>query len=298
MPNVVANGIQIEYDTFGDHSSAPLILIMGLASQMIMWEEEFCEELAKKGLYVIRFDNRDIGLSAKLDDAGIPNVLKAMAAAERGEDVKAPYTIDDMADDTVGLLDALGIERAHICGASMGGMIAQTIAIRHPSRVLSIVSIMSSTGDPGLPQGRPEAMAVLLKPWPEEREANIEHGVNVWRTISGSGFAFDENRVREQAARSYDRCFYPPGPIRQLMAIVAHGSRKKALASITTPFLVIHGSDDPLVPVEAGRDTAQAVPGAELMIIEGMGHELPREAWPEIINAITEHIKKQGEDNK
>lgn len=292
MPNVSANGIRIEYDTFGDRSSSPLLLIMGLGTQMIFWDEEFCQKLVEKGHYVIRFDNRDIGLSHKFEDAGMPNVIEAMRAAMKGEEVKTAYTIDDMADDTAGLLDALGIEAAHICGASMGGMIAQAMAIRHPSRMLSLISIMSSTGNPSLPQPKPETMSVLIAPVPEEREACIEHSVKIWRTIGSPGFAFDEERIRKLAAHSYDRCFHPPGMARQLVAIIAHGSRKPALASVTVPTLVIHGAEDPLIPVEAGKDTAEAVPGAELLIIEGMGYDLPPELWPRIVDANAAHMHK------
>jgi pimeloyl-ACP methyl ester carboxylesterase len=294
MPNVEANNIRIEYDTFGDDNNPPLLLIMGLAAQMIVWDEEFCQMLADKGLFVIRFDNRDVGLSTKFEEAGVPNVIKAMQAAARGEKVEAPYSLDDMADDAAGLLNALDIEKAHVCGASMGGMIAQTMAVRYPSRVISLVSIMSSTGEPGLPQPRPEAMAVLLRPAPQEREAFLDYYVNTWKVIAGPGFKFDEQRSRALAARNYDRCFHPQGAARQLMAIVAHGSRKKALASVTAPALVIHGADDPLVPVEAGRDTADSIPGAEIMIIEGMGHDMPPEVWPRIADAIHAHTQKAG----
>ena len=291
MPKATANGIQLEYETFGDKSAQPLLLIMGLAAQMILWDDEFCDKLAAKGHYVIRFDNRDIGLSTKIDEAGMPDVITAMAASMQGETVEAAYSLDDMADDTAGLLDALNIDKAHICGASMGGMIAQTIAIRHPERVSSLVSIMSSTGAPDLPQAEPEVMAVLLTPPPPEREANIEHGISVWRTIGSPGFPFDEERVRGRMTRSYDRCFCPEGVARQLMAIIAHGDRTPGLKSVTAPTLVIHGKDDPLVPVECGKATAAAVPGADILIIDGMGHDLPVGAWPQIIDAITDHAK-------
>lgn len=289
MANVTANGIQIEYDTFGDSSSAPLLLIMGLGAQMILWDEEFCERLAEKGHFVIRFDNRDVGLSTKFDDAGVPDVMAAMGALMQGEKMDSAYSIDDMADDSVGLLDALDIDKAHICGASMGGMIAQTIAIRHPARVLSLTSIMSSTGDPDLPQPEPDVMALLLTPPPQGREANIEYGIETWRAIGGPGFPFDEARTRKQAALSYDRCFHPQGVTRQLVAILAHGDRTSALKSVNVPALVIHGSEDPLVPVESGRATAEAIPGASLLIIEGMGHILSIDAWPQIVDAIGAH---------
>ena len=292
MPNVRANGIQIEYDTFGDAASPALLLIMGLGSQMVRWEETFCNQLAERGHYVIRFDNRDVGLSTQFPEAGVPHVLNAMRAQAQGEAVTAPYTLDDMADDTVGLLDALDIERAHICGASMGGMIAQTVAIRHPARVASLISIMSTTGNPSLPAPKPAASAVLFKPAPKDRAAFIEHTIAVRRVIGSPGFPFDEDVSRHRAARDYDRCFHPEGTARQLMAVVAHGNRKNALKSVTAPTLVIHGDADPLVPVEGGRDTAEAIPGADLLIIEGMGHELPLDAWPRVVEAIATHTQK------
>jgi pimeloyl-ACP methyl ester carboxylesterase len=295
MAHVKANGIQIEYDTFGDSSSPPLLLIMGLGVQMIMWDEEFCEQLARKGRFVIRFDNRDIGLSTKIDDAGVPDIMKAIGALMRGEKIDAPYTLDDMADDTVGLLDALGIDRAHICGASMGGMIAQTIAIRHPARIRSLTSIMSTTGALDLPQAEPEVMSFLLTPPPREREANIEHGMKLWRTIGSPGFPPDEERIRKRVALSYDRCFCPEGVARQTVAIWSHGDRTAALKSVTTPTLVIHGADDPLLPVECGKATAKAVPGSSLLIIEGMGHDLPVGAWSQIIGAIATHAREAGQ---
>jgi pimeloyl-ACP methyl ester carboxylesterase len=197
-----------------------------------------------------------------------------------------------MADDAFGLLDGLGLQQAHVCGASMGGMIAQTMAIRHPARLLSLISIMSGTGDPADPKARPESMAALLTPAPVEREANIEHAVKTRRIIGSPGFPLNEQDARERVARAYDRAFDPAGKARQMLAILAHGNRKPALASVRVPTLVIHGSSDPLVPVEAGYSTAKAVPGAEILIIEGMGHELPQGAWPRIIEAISAFTAK------
>jgi pimeloyl-ACP methyl ester carboxylesterase len=292
MANVEANGIRIEYDTFGERSARPLLLIMGLATQMISWDEGFCRMLTDRGHYVIRFDNRDVGLSSKMEEAGVPNIMEAFQKSMRGEKIEAPYTLDDMADDAVGLLDALGIDKAHICGASMGGMIAQTIAIRHPARVKSLISIMSTTGNPKLPPSKPEAREFLVKPVPKERAEYIEYSVKMCRVFAGKGFEFDEQRMREIMTRSYDRCFYPKGVMRQIMAVTAHGSRKEALASVKAPTLVIHGGDDPLVPVEGGKDTAEAVPGAELLIIEGMGHEMPVAVWPRLVDAISAHTSK------
>lgn len=295
MSKVEANGVRIEYDTFGDKSSPPVLLIIGLGGQMIDWDNELCEALAAKGLYVIRFDNRDSGLSTKFGGAGVPDIMEAFAANLQGTPIEAPYTLDDMADDAAGLLEALGIEKAHICGMSMGGMIAQTIVIRHPQRVLSLVSIYSSTGNPELPQPKPEILQILITPPPNEREAAIEFTVKVFKTIAGTGFPFDEVWLRSQAARRYDRSFYPEGVARQLVAVLSHGNRKAALASIGVPTLIIHGNEDPLVPLEAGKDTADAIPGSRLIIIKGMGHDLPHKgAWPQIMDAVSEHVLKTG----
>jgi len=292
MPRVCTNGIEIEYETFGDPSADPLLLIMGLGAQMILWEEGFCRLLAGHGHHVIRFDNRDVGLSTRLEEAGVPRIRVMMEQVERGERPEAPYRLSDMGRDAVGLLDGLGIDAAHVVGASMGGMIGQTVAIEHPERVRTLTSIMSSTGHPGLPRAKPEAMAVLLTPPPRDREANIERAVEAARIIGSPGFPFDEERIRARAARTYDRAFYPKGLARQLAAILALGSRRKALEALRTPTLVIHGDMDPLVPVEGGLDTAEAVPGAELLIIEGMGHDLPPEIWPRIADTITRHARK------
>ena len=289
MPSVSANNIQIEYETFGDSNLPPLLLIIGFNAQLFFWDDELCEQLAQSGHYVIRFDNRDVGLSSKFEEAGIPDI----GALMRGEAIDPPYTIEDMADDAVGLLDALGIKKAHICGMSMGGMIAQAVVINHPRRVLSLISIYSTTCNPELPPLTEEALGILLTPPPEEREANIEHTIKVFRTIAGPGFDFDEEWHRKLATQAYDRAFYLPGATRQLVAIMTAKNRKPALTSVSVPTLVIHGTDDPLVHVECGKDTAEAVPEAKLKIIEGMGHDLPHSgAWPQIIDAIVDHTHK------
>jgi pimeloyl-ACP methyl ester carboxylesterase len=293
MPRVTANGIQIEYETFGNSSGRPLLLIIGLGGQLIFWDDVLCRDLAERGHYVIRFDNRDAGLSAKFDEAGIPDLVETFEKIMQGQKISTAYTLDDMADDTAGLLDALGIKRAHICGMSMGGMIAQTMAIRHPSRFLSLISIYSSTGNPELPQPKPEVIQLLIAAPPNEREGFVEHMVGLFKTIAGSGFPVDEEWIRKIIAEGYDRCFCPQGMARQLVAILTHGNRKPALASLKVPTLVIHGTADPLVPVEGGKDTAKAIPGAQLMLIEGMGHDLPHGgAWPRIVEAITAHTLK------
>jgi pimeloyl-ACP methyl ester carboxylesterase len=285
VARAAANGIHIEYETFGDSAARPLLLIGGLADQLIHWDDDLCRDLSERGHYVIRFDSRDAGLSTKFDEAGVPD-LGAVARGEKGP----PYTLEDMADDAVGLLDALDIRKAHICGASMGGMIAQTIAIRHPSRILSLVSIYSTTGNRDLPPPKPEMMERLRTPAPAEREVYIKHMVDLFKAMAGPGFAFDEAWTRMITTRAYDRSFSPQGTIRQIAAIMTQPDRKKALASVTVPALVIHGTDDPVVPMEAGKDTAEAIPGARLILIEGMGHDLPHGgAWPRIVEAIAAH---------
>jgi pimeloyl-ACP methyl ester carboxylesterase len=298
MPNVTANGIQIEYDTFGDSSFPALLLIAGNGAQMIFWDVEFCELLAETGRFVIRFDNRDSGLSTKFDEAGIPDIMATIKAAMEGKTVESAYSLDDMADDSVGLLDALGIEKAHICGVSMGGMIAQVISYRHPKHVLSLTSIMSSTGNPDLPQGNPDAIAAVVAPAPEEREAYVEHNVNIWRRIWSPGFPFEEKRARTFIEKSYDRSYYPQGMARQNTAILASGDRRPLLTSIKIPTLVIHGADDPLIPVEGGKDTARVIPGASLLIINGMGHDMPKGVWAEIVDAISNHTVQANVWNK
>ena len=293
MAKANANGIQIEYDTFGKSSSPPLLLIIGWATQMIGWDEELCKEWARKGLYVIRFDNRDIGLSTKMEEAGVPDLMAAIMAGRKGQKVDAPYTLDHMADDTVGLLDALKIDKAHLCGHSMGGAIAQTIAIKYPSRVRSMTQVSAPTGNPDLPTMRPEIAAISFAPPPKQREAYLDFAVNLYRAIAGPGFPFDEVWHRNLAGRSYDRSFYPSGAIRQAVAVIAHGNRKPALASVNVPTLIIHGADVPMMPVECGKDAAEAIRGAELMIIEGMGHDMPHgSAWPRIVEAVVTHARK------
>jgi pimeloyl-ACP methyl ester carboxylesterase len=287
-----ANGIKIEYETFGDASGRPLLLIIGFGGQMIWWDDAICRDLAKRGHYVVRFDNRDTGLSTKIEGAGKPDFRAIIAKIAQGEKVTTPYTLEDMADDAAGLLDALGIERAHVCGMSMGGRIAQNLAIRHPSRVLSLTSIYSSTGNPDLPKPKPEALQVMMVPAPRDREGFIEFQLRVHQTLAGSGFPIDEAWVRKVMGESYDRAFYPQGTGRQLLALLTQTDRRPALARVTAPTLVIHGTDDPLVPVEGGRDTAAAIPGAELLLIEGMGHDIPHGgAWPKIIEAVTAHTE-------
>jgi pimeloyl-ACP methyl ester carboxylesterase len=286
VPHLTANGLTLEYECIGNPAAPPVLLVMGLGAQMIFWDDGFCEGLAARGRYVIRFDNRDCGLSTKLDSLGVPDLAALLPALLAGQPVKAPYLLADMADDTAALLEALGIEAAHVVGASMGGMIAQTLSLRHPHRVLTLTSIMSSTGRPGLPGPTPDALRVLLTPPPADREGNIARGLEVARVIGSPGFPLDTEGVRTRAARSYDRCFAPQGMARQMAAIAASGSRADALRALRLPTLVVHGDADPLVPLACGRDTAECIPGAELLVVKGMGHDVPRETWPIVIDGI------------
>jgi pimeloyl-ACP methyl ester carboxylesterase len=293
MPNVKANGIQLEYDTIGNPASPPLLLIMGLGGQLIHWDDDFCRQLADRGLYILRFDNRDTGLSTRFEAAGLPDMAELLDARLQGRSIAAPYTLDDMADDAANLLEALGIKKAHVCGSSMGGMIAQILALRHPRRLLSLTSIYSTTGNPDLPQPQPAAMEALLTPQPAERRAYIDFNVTTMQAIAGTGFAFDEQFIRRISARAYDRAFYPPGVGRQMMAVMAQQDRTAALGSVTVPTLVIHGTADPLVPAGHGQATADAIPGAQLLLVEGLGHDLPhtKGPWPQVIDAIAAHVK-------
>ena len=280
-----ANGIEIAYESFGDPSAEPLLLVMGLGAQMFGWDDDFCEQLASHGYWVIRYDNRDIGRSTRFREAGIVNVMALM----QGAALEVPYKLHEMATDAVGLLDALGIEKAHVVGASMGGMIAQMMAIHYPERLHTLTSIMSTTGERTLPPGKPEVMSVLFTAGPTEREARIQHSIKVSRLFSGTGFAFDTERVIKRTELGYEAGLSPDGTNRQLAAVIASGSRKEALKSVHVPTLVIHGDQDPLIRVEGGIDTAEAIPGAELLIIPGMGHALPMGAWPQIVSAIVNH---------
>jgi pimeloyl-ACP methyl ester carboxylesterase len=293
MAKVPANGIEVEYETFGDPAAPALLLIIGLGGQLIDWDDDLCRKLAQGGHYVIRFDNRDAGLSTKFEEAGVPDIVKIIESLLKGETVVPPYTIEDMAADAAGLLDALGIEKAHVCGMSMGGMIAQAIALNYPKRVLSLISIYSGTGDPTEPPPKQEAMETLMTPPPEDREPYIEFQLKALNAISGPGFPYDQEWLRRHVELEYDRSHYPQGIARQLVAIMAQKNRKPELASLTIPTLVVHGSDDPLMLPECGKNTAEAIPGARLMIIDGMGHDLPHGgAWPQIVDAILEHTHR------
>jgi pimeloyl-ACP methyl ester carboxylesterase len=282
MPRATSNGMELEYDTFGERRSRPLLLVMGLGTQMIAWEEDFCQALAERDFYVIRFDNRDVGLSTHLDELGTPNLAAVMSKQAR-----SPYMLDDMADDAAGLLDALGIPAAHVVGASMGGFISQLLAIKHPEKVLTLTSIMSALGGDDDVAASLEVTAALLAPPPPDRDGLIEWGVSMSRLLGGPLY-FEEERSRAMRVRAVDRAVSLSGTLRQLAAIIAAQSRREALGRTRVPVLVVHGDSDPLVPVENGKRTAAAVRGARLVIVPGMGHDLPPQVWSQVIAEISE----------
>lgn len=288
---VKANGLELCCETFGADNAEPLILIMGLAAQMTHWDDEFCAQLAEAGFRVIRFDNRDIGQSSKISGFEPVGAQAVIQGALAGKPVPPPYLLRDMAEDVIGLMDTLGIASAHIVGASMGGAIAQELALNAPQRVRSLTSIMATSGDPGLPPPTPEAMAVLMGLPPKTRDEYIANFQRNWKVLRGPNFPADEAKDRSRAERAYDRGLSPAGVARQLHAIIASGSRKPRLGALKVPTLVIHGSIDPLVPPECGKDVAATVPGAKLLMIPDMGHAIPIPTWPEIIGAIAAHAK-------
>lgn len=284
-----ANGIELCYEIFGDANAEPLLLIMGLGAQMILWDDDFCRQLAARGFRVIRFDNRDIGKSSKLTGGKRLGALELLKLRFLKIPVAAPYKLLDMAQDTTGLMDALGIKSAHLVGASMGGMIAQEIAISFPQRVRSLTSIMSTTGNPKVPPPTREAAAMLMAPPPATREEFLARFAQTWKVLRVGSFPEDEARDRLRAERVFERGLNAPGVGRQLRAILASGSRKQRLALVKAPTLVIHGTVDPLVRPEGGKDTAASIPGARLLMVEGMGHAIPIPMWPQIIDAIDKH---------
>jgi pimeloyl-ACP methyl ester carboxylesterase len=282
-----ANGIEIAYESIGDPAGQPLLMIMGLGTQLIHWDVELCDQLAARGFHVIRFDNRDAGHSTHIE-APVPNVRRAML----GLRVDAPYLLRDMAEDAAGLLDHLGISAAHVVGASMGGMIGQTLAIEHPERVLSLTSIMSTTGERSVGRPKLRMMGLLMRRAPREKEAFVEHFVAVFKAIGSRGFAMDEERVRRLAADAYERDHDAAGTGRQLAAILASGDRTERLRALRVPTTVIHGRKDPLVPFRGGKATADAIPDAKLIAIPGMGHDMPREVWPQLVDAISDNAAR------
>jgi pimeloyl-ACP methyl ester carboxylesterase len=282
----VGRGVTLCYETFGDPDDTPIVLVMGLATQMIAWHEEFCEQLAERGFYVVRFDNRDIGRSTHSDFR--PPTLRQMVTRRLGPE---QYTLSDMAQDTANLLQQLEIAPAHLVGASMGGMIAQMLAAEHPDAVRSLVSIMSTTGSRWRGQPAFSVYRYLLRPPPRDRDGYVERAAAVFGLVGSTGFDRDEQYVRERAARAYDRGFDVRAGGRQLGAIIASGDRTRMLRKIKAPTLVIHGTVDKMIRPSGGRATVKAIPGARLMMIEGMGHDLPRGAWPRLLDAISEHTR-------
>jgi pimeloyl-ACP methyl ester carboxylesterase len=286
MPHAAVDGIEIYHETIGDPADPTLLLIMGLGTQMIGWDPEFCQALADKGFHVVRYDNRDVGLSTHLDEP--VDIFALIGALGSGEQLVVPYFLTDMARDAVGLLDHLGVARAHMVGVSMGGMIAQTLAIEHPDRVATLTSIMSTTGDPDVGAPTAEALQAIMAPPATTRDEAADTYVmhaHVW----GSPAFIDEERLRAISGAAYDRANDPMGGTRQLAAVLASGSRSDRLGAVSTPTLVIHGTEDKLIQPSGGERTAEVVPDAKLLMIEGMGHDLPPALWPRLVEAITTH---------
>src|SRR3981189_1397492 len=284
-----ANGIDICYEIFGDANADPMLLIMGLGAQMVLWDDPFCEQLAARGFRVVRFDNRDIGQSSRLSGGKRLTALELLKLRLLKIPIPAPSRLHDMAEDTIGLMDALGIKSAHLVGASMGGMIAQEIAISFPQRIRSLTSIMSTTGNPKLPPPTREASAMLMAPPPATKEEYFERFAKTWKVLRVGSFPEDEALDRSRAERTFERGLNPAGVGRQLRAIPASGSRKERLRPVHAPTLPLHASGAPVARPEGGKDTAASSPGAKLLMIEGMGHALPIPMWPQIIDAIDKH---------
>jgi pimeloyl-ACP methyl ester carboxylesterase len=294
VARVKANGIEIEYEAVGDTGAPVLLLVMGLGAQMTIWPDAFFTGLAASGFRVVRYDNRDTGLSTDFGAAGLPNLPVAIQKLMSGQKVEAPYYLKDMAEDAIGLLDALSIERAHLVGASMGGMIVQIAAALHPERARSMVSIMSTSGRVGLPLGKPEALAMLsAQPEGPTREDKIRHGLKLRRAIAGSGYPMPDADLRAFVEKNVDRRWYPEGSARQYLAVLASGDRVEMLKTVKVPTLVLHGEDDPLLPVECGRDVAALVPGAEMTTYPGWGHDVPAGMIPTLIDRISTFCKNK-----
>ncbi|MCP5395333.1 MAG: alpha/beta fold hydrolase [Sphingomonadaceae bacterium] len=293
MPETTANGVMLHYDTHGNPAHPTMLLVMGLGAQMTLWPIELVEALVARGFHVIRYDNRDVGLSQKFHGLRPPGVVKAMLMKRLGITPRVPYSLADMAKDGIGLLDALEIERAHVVGASMGGMIVQHMGFSHPERIASLTSIMSTTGHHKLPQADKEAMRVLLKrPDSADEDVNVAHGMKIARTIGSPAYPYDEELLKARVTRDFHRSHYPEGVGRQMAAIIADGCRRERLAGVTAPSLVVHGEDDPLVRVECGHDTAAHIPGANLKTFAGMGHNLPLGLVEPMADAIAGHAKQ------
>jgi pimeloyl-ACP methyl ester carboxylesterase len=282
--------IEICWQEFGDPADPPMLMIMGLGAQMILWPDELCGLLAARGFRVVRFDNRDAGRSTVLAEVPMATVPRALA----GEIPAGAYSLSDMAGDAAGLLDALGIEAAHVIGSSLGGMIAQTLALEHPQRVLSLASIMSTTGDRAVGEASPAGIEALTAVPPPDRDGFVMALVEARRKIGSPGFPFDAGRANRIAALGFDRGHHPKGTIRQAIAIIKSGDRTERLAEIRVPTVVIHGEDDPLIGVSGGRATAAAIPGATLVVIPGMGHDFPAGVWEQVANEIAENARRAG----
>lgn len=295
MSKAHSNGIELEYETFGDSRHPAILLIMGLGGQMIHWPEAFCQMLAQAGYYVIRYDNRDVGLSTRISGHGRTRLIRAGIKAIIGLRVRAPYTLDDMAHDALGLLDALKIESAHIVGVSMGGMIGQIIAAKYPARVKTFVCWMSSSGNPRLPGPSLKIrMRMVTRPPKLDRESLIQYSMQTWRLIGSPQYPSEPPALRARIERAFDRAYYPPGLARQTLGIIASGSRVPLLRKISAPTLVIHGQDDALIPVAAAHDLARHIPGARLEIIRGMGHDLPPQLLPKLAQLVLAHVSQQA----
>ena len=290
MPQVEANGISLEVETMGSSENPAVLLVMGLGAQMTAWPENYCKQLSERGYFVIRFDNRDVGLSTWFDDAGEPNMNRTYLSALFGRKIKAPYSLSDMADDAVGVLDSLGVEKAHLMGASMGGMIVQRFALNHPERVISLCSIMST---PRFIRPEYQLTVELMEPDSGTRDGRIESGLKAAGLLHGEKFPLPEN-LRELVAASIDRAWHPSGTTRQLTAILSDGDRRPELRTLSIPTTVIHGTDDRLVPPKAGKETAEAIKGSRLVEIEGMGHSMPEETWPEIFRVFDDLVERSS----
>jgi pimeloyl-ACP methyl ester carboxylesterase len=288
LPRHHANGIEIEYDTFGSPDDPAMLLVMGLGMQLTGWEPGLCTRLAENRFHVIRFDNRDVGLSTRVDGAPLPDPFAVLG----GDRSQVPYVLADMADDAAGLLAALGIGKAHVVGVSMGGMIVQELLLRHPGRLLTACSVMSTTGAPDVGQPTPAAAAALVAPPVKSRAEAIERGVAVWRVLQSPAYPREESVLREQEAAFYDRAYDPAGSVRQLAAILASPDRTERLRAVATPTLVIHGEADPLIDVSGGRATAAAIPDALLRTYPGMGHDLPPQLWESYVDEIVANTKR------
>jgi pimeloyl-ACP methyl ester carboxylesterase len=295
MTQIKANGIALEYEERGPKDGVPILLIMGFGAQMTNWPEEFPQGLAEARLRVIRFDNRDVGLSQKWDGI-LPNAQATQAALAAGKRPDVPYVLADMAADAAGLLDALGIKSAHILGGSMGGMIAQLVALDHPAKARSLISVFSTTGDPSLPRSTPEATAALMtRPPSNDRETVIAHSLKGRRAYASTAYPYNEARMAAMIGTNYDRSFYPEGTVRQMAAIVASPPRTERLKKLAIPTLVLHGTADTLIPCQAGRHTAQCIPGAKYREIEGWGHDIPLEVIPVLLGEILPFVAEVEE---